>query len=67
VEGKLTAMTSYFAAFVFLFLLAGIWVLLERNHHRTAGMPHPPYGADAEGDSDLWRVRHDLDVNRRSH
>ena len=59
-------MTTYIAAIVFLFLLAGIWMLLERNHHRTAGLPHAPYGADVEGDSDLWRVRHDLDVTRLS-
>ena len=59
-------MTTYIATTVLLFLLAGIWVLLERNHHRTAGMPHPPYGADAETDSDLWRVRHDLGVTRAS-
>ena len=65
-EDKLTAMTTYIAATVFLFLLAGIWVLLERNHHRTAGLPHAPWGADAEGDSDLWRVRHDLGVTRPS-
>jgi len=55
-------MTTYLAAFVFLFIIAGIWVLLERNHHRTAGMPHAPFGGTAEGDSDLRRVRHDLGV-----
>jgi hypothetical protein len=59
-------MTTYLAASVFLFLVAGIWVLLERNHSRTAGMPHAPYGTDADGDSDLWRVRHDLGVTRPS-
>ena len=53
---------TYFAAFVFLSLLAGIWVLLERNHRRTSRMPHEPYGARAERDSDLSRVRHDLDA-----
>jgi hypothetical protein len=51
---------SYLAAFLFLFVLAGTWVLLDRNHHRTADLPHPPYGGDAGGDSDLWRVRHEL-------
>ena len=60
-------MTTYIAALVFLFLIAGIWVLLERNHHRTAGLPRAPFGSDAEGDSDLWRVRHDLGVTRYSH
>ena len=65
-ESKLTAMTTYIAATVFLFLLAGIWVLLERNHHRTAGLPHAPYGTDAASDSDLGRVLHDLGVTRPS-
>jgi hypothetical protein len=60
-------MTTYLAALVFLLLIAGIWALLERNHHRTAGLPHAPLGTDTEGDRDLWRVRHDLDVTRPAH
>ncbi|MET0999190.1 MAG: hypothetical protein ABWX73_10775 [Marmoricola sp.] len=56
---------SYFTAFVLLLLLAGVWALLERNHHRTTDLPHAPYGADAAGDSDLWRVCHDLLASRR--
>ena len=59
-------MTTYLAAFVFLFLLAAVWMLLERNHHRTTGLPRGPYGTDAAGDTDLWRVRHDLGVTRPS-
>lgn len=63
-EGKVTAMTTFLAATVLLFLLVGIGVLLERNHRRTGGLPRLPLGADADRDSDLWRVRHDLDVTR---
>lgn len=65
-ESKLTAMSTFLAASVLLFLLVGIWVLLERNHRRTAGLPRLPFGADADRDIDLWRVRHDLDVTRSS-
>ena len=64
--GKLTAMTTYIAAFVILSLLAGIWVLLERNHRRTADLPHVAYGGKVEVDSDLWRVRHDLGAARHA-
>ena len=59
-------MTTYIAAFVFLSLLAGLWVLLERNNRRTAGMPHGSYGGKVELDSDLWRVLHDVDAGRRA-
>ncbi|MCW2711636.1 MAG: hypothetical protein JWQ67_2081 [Marmoricola sp.] len=52
------------AATVLLFLLVGIVALLEHNHRRTAGLPRLPFGADADRDIDLWRVRHDLDVTR---
>ena len=55
-------MTTLLAAALLLFLLVGIGALLERNHHRTAGLPHLPFGADVDHDADLWRVRHDLDV-----
>jgi hypothetical protein len=58
-------MTSFLAATVLLLLLAGIWVLLERTHRRTAGMPRAPFGADPRRESDLWRVWHDLDVAAR--
>jgi len=57
-------MTTFLAATVLLLLLAGIWMLLERNHHRTDAVPHLPFGADTDRDMDLWRVRHDLDVSR---
>ena len=53
---------SYFGAFVFLLLLAGIGILLERNHHRTAALPRAPYGTSPHADSDLWRVLHDLEA-----
>lgn len=58
-------MTSFLAATVLLLLLAGIWVLLERTHRRTAGMPRAPFGADTRREADLWRVWHDLDVTAR--
>ena len=64
--GKLTAMTTYIATFVILSLLAGIWVLLERNHRRTAGMPHASVGGKTELDSDLSRVLHDVGAGRRA-
>ena len=65
-ESKLTAMNTYWAITVLLFLLVGIWALLERTHRRTAGMPRLPFGVDADLDSDFGRVRHDLDVSRDS-
>jgi hypothetical protein len=56
---------SEFMAVTFLVVtLLGIWALLERTHRRTAGLPRMPFGADADRDIDLWRVRHDLDVTR---
>lgn len=64
---KLAAMTTLLAAAVLTFLLVGIAVLLERTHRRTAGLPRLPFGADADRDIDLWRVRHDLDVARSRH
>jgi hypothetical protein len=57
-------MTEFIAASFLVFMIAGIAVLLERNHRRTAGLPRLPFGADLEGDADLWRVRHDMDVAR---
>jgi hypothetical protein len=63
---KLTAMTTFLAASFLLLLLVGIWALLEHNHHRTGGLPRLPFGADADKDMDLWRVRHDLDVGHTS-
>ncbi len=54
-------METFIAASVLLFIVAGIVALLERNHRRTAGLPRAPFGADVEGDADLWRIRHDLD------
>jgi hypothetical protein len=59
-------METFIAATVLLFLLAGVGVLLERNHRRTSDLPRAPFGADLEGESDLWRVQHDLDVARRA-
>ena len=57
-------MNDYIAALVLLTLVAFVWVLLERTHHRTAALPRAPFGADLEGDADLARLRHDLDVGR---
>jgi hypothetical protein len=57
-------MSTFIAATVLMFLFAGIGALLERTHRRTAGLPRMPFGADADKDIDLWRVRHDLDVSR---
>jgi hypothetical protein len=61
---KVTAMSTFTAATVLLFLVVGIVALLEHNHRRTAGLPRLPFGADADRDIDLRRVRHDLDVTR---
>jgi uncharacterized membrane protein len=60
-------METFIAASVLLFIVAGIAALLERNHRRTSDVPRLPFGADASGDMDLWRVRHDLDVMRPAH
>jgi hypothetical protein len=57
-------METLTAASILLFIVVGIVALLERNHRRTAGLPRAPFGADVEGDADLWRVRHDLDFAR---
>ena len=48
------------------FLLVGTWMLLEHNYRRTAGLPRAPFGADADLDTDLQRVQHDLDLSPRS-
>ena len=54
-----------FTAIAVLFLLAlAVAALLERTNRRTAGQPHAPYGGDGRADSDLRRVRHDLDAHR---
>ena len=60
-------MTTFIAAAFLTLLFLGIWVLLEHNFHRTAGLPRAPFGADADADTDLRRVLHDLDVTRQSH
>ena len=57
-------MSPFIAAAVLFLLVAAVSVLLERTHRRTAGLPRAPFGADLEGDVDLQRVRHDLDVSR---
>ncbi len=44
-------------------VLIGLVVALEHNHRRTAGLPHAPFGADAE-DADLARVRRELSAAR---
>lgn len=59
-------MSALLAVLVLSLLLGGIVVLLERTHHRGAGLPRLPFGADAHCDVDLLRVRHDLDVTRPS-
>jgi hypothetical protein len=64
VGGKLTAMTTFIAASFLTFMLVGIWMLLEHNFRRTAGLPRAPFGVDADADTDLRRVQHDLDVTR---
>jgi hypothetical protein len=65
VHDKLTAMTTFIAATFLTLLLVGIFVLLEHNSRRTAGLPRAPFGADADWDTDLRRVQHDLDVTRQ--
>lgn len=57
-------MTSFLAVTLLLIIFVGVWGPLERTHRRTAGLPRLPFGADADRDADLWRVRHDLDVGR---
>lgn len=59
-------MTEYLAAMFLLFTIAGIAVLLERNHRKTGDLPRAPFGVDLEADADLARLRHDLDVARRT-
>jgi hypothetical protein len=66
VEGKLTAMTL-FAASVLVSMIVGIAALLERNDRRNTAAPRVPFGADVSRDTDLWRIRHDLDVARPAH
>lgn len=63
---KLTAMTTFMAASFLTLLFVGTWMLLEHNFRRTAGLPRAPFGADADADTDLRRIRHDLDVTRQS-
>jgi hypothetical protein len=58
-------MTTFIAASFLTFLLVGTWLLLEQNFRRTAGLPRAPFGVDADADTDLRRVRHDLDVAPR--
>ena len=65
-DDKLTAMTTFIAASFLTALLVGIWMLLEHNSRRTAGLPRAPFGSDADWDTDLRRVQHDLDVTRQS-
>jgi hypothetical protein len=57
-------MTTFLAASFLLIIFVGVGALLERTNRRTAGLPRLPFGADADRDADLWRVRHDLDVGR---
>ena len=57
-------MTTIIATVLLALMLAGVWALLERNHRRTEGMPHLPFGADPTRDADLNRVLHDMDVSR---
>jgi hypothetical protein len=57
-------MTTFLAVAVFLFFLAGIVVLIERNNRRANDLPRVPFGADVSTDADLLRLRHDLDVAR---
>jgi len=59
-------MTEFIAATFLVFMTAGLAVLLERNHRRTADLPRAPFGVDLESDIDLARIRHDMDVARPS-
>jgi hypothetical protein len=58
---------TIFAALILVTMIAGIAALLERNSRHNAGQPNVPFGADVDRESDLWRVRHDLDVARPAH
>jgi hypothetical protein len=58
---------TIFAALILIAMIAGIVALLERNDRHNAGQPGAPYGSDLDRDSDLWRIRHDLDVARPAH
>ena len=57
-------MTIFLAASAPILLFMLVLAMLERNHHRTAGTPHLPYGGDGRRDTDLFRVLHDLAVRR---
>ena len=58
---------TIFAAIVLIAMIAGIAALLERNARHNAGQPGLPFGSEVERESDLWRLRHDLDVARPAH
>jgi hypothetical protein len=60
-------MNDVLAVLFLVLITSGVAVLLQRNHRRTAGLPRLPYGLDLERDTDLWRLRHDLDVARPAH
>ena len=58
---------TIFAAFILISMIVGIAAALEHNNRHNAGQPSLPYGSDVERETDLWRVRHDLDVARPAH
>jgi hypothetical protein len=58
---------TIFAALILIAMIAGIAALLERNNRHNAGLPGLPFGSELDRESDLWRVRHDLDVARPAH
>jgi hypothetical protein len=48
----------------FLIMIVGILAALGPHHRRTFSLPRAPFGADAELDRDIERVRHDVPVAR---
>ena len=54
---------TIFAAFILIAMIAGIAALLECNNRHNAGQPRIPFGWTSSA-TDLWRLRHDLDVAR---
>ena len=54
-------MTTFIAASILVGLFVVVLIMIEHTHHRSANMPHAPYGGgEAKSDLDLFRVLHDL-------
>ena len=56
-------MSTFLAFSVLTILFVAVFLLLERNHRKTDGLPHAPFGADLEHEADLARIRHELGLS----